>query len=130
MNNRPSSIRVFGSSLVADPFSPQFRAYRYGGDQAQPAPKPQKPVVRVCAADGCDRAPHAKGHCERHYRKLLAGKPMDGDNRRRTGFRPDTCGTTAGYSRHLRHKVLLCDPCREAKNKYDRTRRAGKRADA
>ena len=29
------------------------------------------PSSTPCAAAGCDRLVHARGHCERHYRQLL-----------------------------------------------------------
>lgn len=129
MNSRPSSIRVFGSSLVTDPFTPQFRAYRYGGSDAFVPPVEPKPapVVRVCAAEGCETKPHAKGLCSTHYRKELRGVPLEADGRRRA-FEPSACGTVRGYSRHLHYGVELCQPCRDAKNTYDRARRAGRKS--
>ena len=63
MNNRPSSLRVFGSSLVADPYSPQFKPYVFGGDRT-PAPEPAE---RICASDGCAGKHYAKGFCSKHY---------------------------------------------------------------
>ena len=131
MNGRPSIVRVFGSSLVANPYSPQFRAYSYNGtDRYVPPANPKPaPVVRVCAADGCKGKPHAKGYCSTHYRKIRRGVSTDYDARPRS-FDPSRCGETAGYFRHLHYGVPLCDPCREAKNTYDRKRRAGKKVTA
>ena len=110
---------------------PPERYYVYNGTERMPEPVKPKPapVVQVCVADGCEAPQHAKGFCSTHRRKIQRGVPLDADNRRR-GFDPAHCGTTKGYSRHLHYSVPLCDPCREAKNKYDRNRRAGKKAAA
>jgi len=110
---------------------PPERYYVYNGTERMPEPVKPKPatVVQVCAADDCTAEPHAKGYCSTHYRKILRGVSLDADKRRRV-FDPSKCGETAGYSRHLHYGVPLCDPCRDAKNAYDRRRRAGKRAAA
>lgn len=136
MNGRTSTVRVFGSSLTADPFAPQHRPYVYGGtDRLQPV----EPVEQVekqparagkgCLVDGCEKPHHAKGYCAHHRQKVRAGKPLDQDNRRRP-FDPSKCGTVAGYARHCHHDVPVCDPCRDAKNTYDRARHAEKRSAA
>ena len=80
MNGRPSNIRVLGSSLVADPCSPQFRAYRYGGDQPLATDKAAAAEKRrLCAADGCARDNiKAHGLCPNHYVKdRLARKKQE-----------------------------------------------------
>lgn len=38
------------------------------------------------------------------------------------------CGTYSGYYRHIRRAEEPCQPCRGAKNSYDRSQRAEKRA--
>jgi hypothetical protein len=68
MNGRTSTVRVFGSSLTADPFAPQFRPYVYGGDQ--PYTKGSDPVdgAGYCAKPGCAQTKFkAYGLCPWHY---------------------------------------------------------------
>jgi len=113
---------VRGYSLSAGPSFYEFRPYRHPGSEPTPRPKPAKDGERICSADGCAGKHHAKGLCTSHYRKSLRGTVVD--NRRRP-FDPSACGTTAGYSRHRNHGVPMCQPCRDAKNKYDRQRYAG-----
>ena len=38
------------------------------------------------------------------------------------GITPATCGTPQGAWRHHRDNEPLCDPCRDAKREYERTR--------
>jgi hypothetical protein len=38
------------------------------------------------------------------------------------GFNPDHCGTYRGYKQHYRHGTEVCDPCREARREYQRSR--------
>lgn len=36
-------------------------------------------------------------------------------------FDPSACGTNKGFNRHYRAGEEACEPCREARNAYDRT---------
>jgi hypothetical protein len=66
----------------------------------------------------------------------MAGYAYKGSNpsesSRSTGrpptFRPELCGTTAGYMQHYRRKDKRCEPCHKAKQEYDAERRARKKA--
>lgn len=129
MNNRPSSIRVFGSSLVANPYTPQFTPYVYGGDQPLPVVKPL-PTSRVCSEEGCDDLIHAVRMCQRHYYQYRAALRKDPSLRkvRHSGFSPDSCGTSRGYERHRYWDVPVCDPCRDANTRYRRDLQAAKGA--
>jgi hypothetical protein len=40
----------------------------------------------------------------------------------------DACGTHRGWSRHIRNQEQPCKACKEARNAYDRDRRAAQRA--
>lgn len=99
--------------------------YVYKGTVEPPKrPQPTKTSSRGCSVDGCARDHHAKGLCSVHYRKVLRGTAASVDARRRS-FDPSACGTVAGYSRHRNHGIPQCQPCRDAKNAYDRQRYAG-----
>lgn len=37
------------------------------------------------------------------------------------------CGTYAGYTKHVRRREPVCEPCRQAQRDYDKTRLASKR---
>ena len=76
MNGRPSNIRVLGSSLVADPYTPQFRAYRYGGDQPLSTDKAAANDKRpLCAEENCTRDNlKAHGLCGWHYEKARVAR--------------------------------------------------------
>jgi len=102
MSARPTTIRVFGSSLVANPYTPQFRPYTYNGDVP------------------LDKDPDA------HYGRTPKPKPEPKPVRHE--FSPDKCGTPAGHQRHLYWKVPICEACREAKNEYWKIRKAAIRA--
>lgn len=70
---------------------------------------------RICSVQHCDRVHRARGLCETHYRRLIAGKPVDGPiNARAKPIRPcDVEGCDRGhyargwcnrhYDRWLRH---------------------------
>ena len=120
MNDLPT-IRAF--SIGAPPAVP-FKPYVYNGDEPFTQPVKIDKTDAVCAAGDCAGAVHAKGLCGAHYRKHRLGIPLDADGRQRP-FDPSFCGTVSGYKRHDHHDVPLCQPCREAKNAYDRARRAG-----
>jgi len=122
MNNGTTPLIVRGYSLSGPLTGHEFRPYVYGGNEPF---TPSLPFVpgRVCLVDGCERQKHAKGYCGSHYQKFVRGVQVTVDNRLRP-FEPSTCGTTAGYKRHLNHGVPLCQACRDAKNRYDRERRA------
>lgn len=114
---------VRGSRLGGPLVSHVFRPYVYNGtDREIKQPRLARDGERICSADGCAGRHHAKGLCTAHYRRKLHGTVVD---RRLKRFDPSACGTTAGYSRHRNHGVPLCQPCRDAKNKYDRQRYAG-----
>jgi len=122
--NDLESIRAWS---IGSPSLPDLKPYVYGGDQPYVPPvAPSKPSREdvACAAGDCAGTVHAKGLCGRHYRKHRRGAPLDEDRRRRE-FDPSFCGTVSGSKRHHHYGVPLCQPCRDAKNAYDRARRAG-----
>ena len=123
MNDLPT-IRAF--SIGAPPAAP-FKPYVYNGDEPfAPSVTPPK-LTREdvpCTVGDCTGVVHAKGLCSTHYRKQKRGAPFDSDGRRGS-FDPSLCGSIPGYRGHRRYDVPLCQPCREAKNAYDRARRAG-----
>lgn len=120
MRDQPT---IRGQRINSAP-SYQERYYRYNGDEPFAPPVKFDKADAVCAAGDCAGAVHAKGLCGAHYRKHRLGIPLDADGRQRP-FDPSFCGTVSGYKRHDHHDVPLCQPCREAKNAYDRARRAG-----
>lgn len=113
---------VRGYSLSGPAVGHEFRPYVYGGTAPFIPPLPAVPG-RVCLVDGCARQKHAKGYCGPHYQKFVRGMQVTVDSRRKP-FDPSHCGTTRGYKRHRNHNVPMCQPCRDAKNRYDRERRA------
>jgi hypothetical protein len=113
---------VRGYSLSGPALGHLFVPYVYGGTE-RTTKRPKPTTDRICTLDGCERQKHAKGYCGSHYQKFVRGVQVTVDNRLRP-FEPSTCGTTAGYKRHLNHGVPLCQACRDAKNRYDRERRA------
>ena len=132
MNGRPSNVRVFGSSLVANPYSPQFRAYSYNGtDKIQPAKPVQKQSdPSLCEEPGCDSPVDRVRLCSLHYSRYKSALRKDPSIRReptRRGFSDDACGTPRGYDRHRYWDVPLCDGCRVARTASDRERAAKKR---
>lgn len=62
------------------------------------------------------------------YSRDYRAKIRSGEHTARSGFSDDACGTYAGYCRHLRHDVPMCDPCADARRAYKsawhRTRKA------
>jgi hypothetical protein len=113
---------VRGYSLSGRATGHLFVPYVYNGtERATKRPKPT--TDRICTLDGCAGQHHAKGLCSVHYRKAMRGGELGADNRRRP-FDPSRCGTLGGYSRHRNHQVPICQACRDAKNRYDRERRA------
>jgi hypothetical protein len=42
-------------------------------------------------------------------------------------FRPELCGTPAGYAQHSQWKWKACDPCKQARKAYDAEYLAKKR---
>ena len=79
--SRPTTIRVYDSSLAGPPAAP-FKPYEYNGtDRLKPKPAPV-PGAPVCGADDCEALPHAKGYCDLHYRRVKAyGTPYVPDRR-------------------------------------------------
>ena len=135
MNNRPSSVRVFGSSLVGNPYTPQFKQYVYGGDQfLADEPKKTRPSAPTCSEEGCEVQSSARGLCPVHYYRLVRAPKRGqepGHKRRKTGvFRPDKCGTPAGVERHRYYGMEPCQPCRAAKSADRAARKAAKKKEA
>ena len=127
MSARTTTVRVFGSSLVANPYAPLFKEYVYRGDQPLAAePKKTRDDAPVCSEEGCNLAAHAVGMCPRHYYRYRAAVRKDPSLRkeRKAGFKPDKCGTPAGHQRHLYWKQEPCQACKTAKTRYRDERRA------
>ena len=137
MNNRPSSIRVFGSSLVADPYTPQFRAYVYGGD----VPLEKDPEIHRGSVHGtptaarlhytnkeplCDACRESERARWREDAKKRKKNPAD--RVYKTEFTSEKCGTNAGHQRHMYYGITPCDDCIAAHREYQQVRRAKRRA--
>ena len=72
---------VRGQRIGAAPSFPE-RRYTYGGDQPYVPPKIPDPADPQCGAKDCDALPHAKGYCDKHYRRFVAyGTPYVPDRR-------------------------------------------------
>lgn len=68
MNGRTSTVRVFGSSLTADPFAPQHKPYVYNGDRPHAGEVDPVDGPGYCAKPGCAQTKlKAYGLCPWHY---------------------------------------------------------------
>lgn len=114
---------IRGTRPGAAPAGYVFREYVWNGTVQPPKRGPSFKPVKLCSLDGCERRVHGRGMCSAHYHKALRGLELEFDNRRKP-FDPSRCGTLGGYSRHRTHGIPICQPCRDAKNKYDRERKA------
>ena len=95
--SRPTTIRVYGSSLAGPPAAP-FKRYVYNGtDRLKEKPAPLPPPKE---------------------KRTLPGKGV---------FKDDACGTPRGHQRHLYYNVPTCQPCRTAKTRDIARRKAEKR---
>jgi hypothetical protein len=135
MSARPTSLRVLGSSLVANPYAPQFRPYRYNGAdkiQAEPVKLKTRADALPCDEPDCGHPSHALRLCLKHYYRYQKAVKKDPSLKRfpvQRGFEPDACGTTRGYERHRYWNHPTCDACQDAKSAYDRARK-GRRKEA
>jgi hypothetical protein len=116
--NQMIDLPTIRAVRIGSPSNPWFKPYVYGGNEPFTPPTNQSTMDRPCSADGCAGSIHAKGMCDVHYRRSLKDD-IDADARRRS-FDPANCGTRRGYRHHLYHRVEVCRPCRDAKNKYER----------
>lgn len=81
-SSRPTTIRVFGTSLVGPPAAP-FKRYVYNGADRS-VPKKTRPGAPGCVVEGCGFHAHAKGYCNTHlYRLRVHGDPLAPDHRRK-----------------------------------------------
>jgi hypothetical protein len=100
--------------------SHEFRPYRYNGDQPGPVePTKPLPTVQVCEEADCEGLVYKVGMCNKHYyryRTAIKADPSLRKPRAVTVFKPDKCGTNAGYQRHTSYKQEPCRPCKEAHN--------------
>lgn len=106
-----------------------------------PGPKPKAPVFEPShcgtyrgykqhektGTEKCQACKDANAAYSRDYEARLKTGQIQALNR---GFRPDACGTYAGYCRHLRHNVPACGPCADASRAHTAQHRAKRKAAA
>lgn len=98
----------------------EFRAYRYNGDQPVPVEPPKPiPAPPTCKESDCGGTVYKVGMCNKHYyryRTAIKADPSLRKGRPAAVFKPDKCGTNAGYQRHTSYKQEPCRPCKDAHN--------------
>ena len=72
----------------------------------------------------CQPCKEAENAYSREYRRKIHNGLLTPP----TPFNPDACGTMTGYRRHQRHRVTICQPCRDAHNICKAKYRANKKA--
>ena len=127
MRDRPVVLR--GYRTVSAPLYPE-RLYVYRGDQPLVTKrKKTREDAPPCEEPGCDRQSHAVGLCPSHYYRYKDARRKDPslprrEPRRHAAFNPDACGTPRGHQRHKYWGQEPCQPCKTARTKYRRERRA------
>jgi len=80
--------------------------------------------TRPCTIDDCDTHEKARGWCYRHYRLWkLYGDPNYQKPKLTDEDRLNAHGTMMAYTAHIRLKVPICEPCRNARRVYAGTKR-------